>query len=229
MAPITIHHLGVSQSERIPWLCEELGVPYELKTYARSPLMAPAEYRALHPSGAAPVVDDPDAGVALAESCAIIEYIAHRRGGGGLFVRPDEPNYPDFLYWWHWADGTFQPAVLLRLFLRSARVSEDDGENPSARAAVERQDRALGQMEARLGASRWLAGDEFTAADLMVVFTLTTARRFLGYDLAAYPNILRFLAEVGKREAYRAAMARCEPGWDPALAMGAAPPKGFMS
>src|SRR5207237_9111068 len=69
---LTVHHLGKSQSERIVWLCEELGIPYELKCYARAPLLAPPEYKALHPIGAAPVITDGD--IVLAESGAIVEY-----------------------------------------------------------------------------------------------------------------------------------------------------------
>src|ERR1700704_5891610 len=79
---LTVHHLGKSQSERIVWLCEELGIPYELKRYERLPvtMLAPPEYKALHPLGAAPVITDVD--VVLAESAAIIEYIAARHGNG---------------------------------------------------------------------------------------------------------------------------------------------------
>ena len=70
---LTVHHLGKSQSERIVWLCEELGIEYELKCYPRSPVLAPPEYKALHPIGAAPVITDGE--LVLAESGAIVEYI----------------------------------------------------------------------------------------------------------------------------------------------------------
>ena len=79
---LTVHHLGKSQSERIVWLCEELGIPYELKLYARAPLLAPADYKALHPVGTAPVITDGD--LILAESGAIMQYILARYGGGRL-------------------------------------------------------------------------------------------------------------------------------------------------
>ncbi|EJT78488.1 hypothetical protein GGTG_03588 [Gaeumannomyces tritici R3-111a-1] len=223
MAPIVIHHMHVSQSERIPWLCEELGVPYELKEYRRSPVLAPPEIVSLHPSGTVPVIEDGD--LMLAESCAILEYIAHRHGGGRLFVGPSDPAYADFLFWWHWADGTLQPAMLRVLYMGMARLEQD---HSSMLAAKDRRARALRQLEDRLAANRWLAGgDRFTAADVMVVFSLTTARRFAPVDLGEYPNILRFLADVGEREAYKTAMAKCEP--DLELALGAAPPKSFFA
>src|SRR5438477_10826023 len=94
---LTVHHLGKSQSERIVWLCEELGIPYELKIYDRDPVtrLAPPEYKALHPIGAAPVITDGD--VVLAESGAIIEYIVARYGKGRLVLSPDHPDYAQFV------------------------------------------------------------------------------------------------------------------------------------
>src|SRR6202171_5795282 len=108
---LTIHHLGKSQSERIVWLCEELGIPYELKRYERLPvtMLAPPEYKALHPLGAAPVITDGD--VVLAESSAIIEYIAAKQGNGRLALAAAHPDFAQFLYWFHFANGTLQPAT----------------------------------------------------------------------------------------------------------------------
>ena len=101
---ITVHHLGVSQSERIVWLCEELGIPYELKTYSREPNgAAPAAYKALHPQGTAPIITD--GSFSLAETGAIVDYILARHGGGRLVVDPQAPNFPDYLYLaplWQW-------------------------------------------------------------------------------------------------------------------------------
>ena len=81
---LTVHHLHRSQSERIVWLCEELGIPYELKCYKRDPvtILAPPELKALHPMGAAPVITDDR--LVLAESAAIVEYIIAKHGGGRL-------------------------------------------------------------------------------------------------------------------------------------------------
>ena len=85
---LTIHHLGKSQSERIVWLCEELGVPYELKHYVRDSVtsLSPPELRALHPLGAAPVITDGD--LLLAESGAIVDYIIAKHGAAGSRSRP---------------------------------------------------------------------------------------------------------------------------------------------
>lgn len=106
---LTVHHLGISQSERIVWLCEELSIPYQLVRYDRDPVtrLAPAEYKALHPFETAPVITDGT--VVLSESGAIIEYIVARYGKGRLTVRPDAPNYADYLFWLHFANGSMMP------------------------------------------------------------------------------------------------------------------------
>ncbi|KAJ9149896.1 Glutathione S-transferase 3 [Pleurostoma richardsiae] len=218
---ILIHHLHVSQSERILWLCEELGVDYELKTYTRSPLLAPPEYKALHPMGTAPVIQDGD--LTLAESCACIEYISHRHAGGKLFLPPTDPAYPDFLYWWHWADGTFQSEQMRVMLLRHANLPAD---NFLASATKERFKGSLQALDERLGDNEWLAGKEFTVADIMIVFSITTMRFFYGYSLAEYGNIVKYLERIGRREAYRRAMKRSDPDMEPAL--GAEPPKPFV-
>ena len=101
---LTVHHLGVSQSERIVWLCEELGIDYVLKRYDRVPpglRPAPPEYKALHPLGTAPIITDGD--VVLPESGAIMEYIIGKYGAGRLAVGPDAPNFADYLFWFHFA------------------------------------------------------------------------------------------------------------------------------
>ncbi|KAF4448235.1 hypothetical protein F53441_8342 [Fusarium austroafricanum] len=216
--PLTVHHLQVSQSERIPWLCEELGVEYDLKLYKRSPLLAPPEYKALHPMGAAPVIQDGD--ITLAESCACIEYISHKYANGKLFLRPDHPAYADFLYWWHWADGTFSPAMSRMMFNNWARLSDDNQVMQFSRAKATQ---VLKFLEERLGKNDWVAGSEFTAADIMVVFPLTTSRTFSPYNLGDYPNILKYLERIGSREAYQRAMKKSDP--DMKLVLGANPPE----
>lgn len=94
---LIVHHLGVSQSDRVVWLCEELGIEYELRKYNRSPLLAPPEYSALHPLGAAPVIED--GSLRLAESGACVEYIAQTYGKGLFVIAPGQKDYADYLYW----------------------------------------------------------------------------------------------------------------------------------
>ncbi len=149
---LIVHHLGRSQSERIVWLCEELGIAYELKHNARDPvtMLAPPEFKALHPIGSAPVITDGD--LVLAESGAIVEYIIARHGGGRLALAPSHPDFADYLYWFHFANGTLQPTMARAMVLRRLSLAED---NPMLLATKGRLDRALDLVETRLGEANY--------------------------------------------------------------------------
>ncbi len=206
---LTVHHLGKSQSERIVWLCEELGLPYELKRYARDPvtMLAPPEYKALHPSGAAPVVTDGD--LVLAESGAIVDYIIAKYGSGRLVLGPNDPGFPQFLYWLHFANGTLQPGMGRMMILNRLGIAKD---NPTLLAMKGRLDRSYDLLDARLRDAEYLAGKAFTTADIMMGFSLTTMRYFQPYELARCPNVVKYLGRVSARPAYRRAMEKGDPG-----------------
>ena len=211
---LTIHHLGHSQSERIIWLCEELGVPYELVHYDRDPvtILSPPALAALHPIGAAPVIQDD--GILLAESAAIVEYIIAKHGDGRLRLGPDHPDFAPYLYWFHFANGNLQPVMGRTMMVGRVGLAAD---HPVQTAVQGRLDRVLALVEARLGEADYLAGHEFTAADIMSVFSLTTMRLFQPLDLSPYPNILAYLQRIGARPAYRRAMAKGDPDLVPML------------
>ena len=211
---LTIHHLGKSQSERIIWLCEELAVPYELKHYTRDAvtILSPPELKALHPLGAAPVITEGE--LVLAESGAIVEYIIAKHGGGRLALGPAHPDFAQYLYWFHFANANLQPNMGRNMMLRRLDLAPD---NPTLVALRGRLDRVLDLVEARLRDATYLAGAEFTAADIMTVFSLTTMRIFMPLDLAPYPHILAYLRRIGEREAYRRAMLKGDPGMAPLL------------
>jgi glutathione S-transferase len=206
---LTVHHLGSSQSERIVWLCEELGIPYGLKCYARDKvtMLAPADYKALHPIGAAPVITD--AGVVLAESGAVVDYILAKYGKGRLTLAADHPDFAPFLYWFHFANGTLQAAMGRLMILTRLKLADD---NPILAGTKTRVDRAFDLIEARVGEAEFLAGDQFTTADIMNGFSLTTMRYFQPYDLGRCPNIVKYLARVAARPAYRRALEKGDPG-----------------
>lgn len=206
---LTIHHLGKSQSERIVWLCEELGVPYALKHHVRDPVtnLSPPELVALHPLGAAPVITDGD--LVLAESAAIVDYIIAKRGGGRLALASSHPDFAQYLYWFHFANGNLQPNMGRNMILGRLDLPADNAVRVNTRA---RLDRALGLVDARLAEAPFLAGAEFTAADIMTVFSLTTMRYFMPVDLSPYLHIKAYLDRIGRREAYRNAMRKGDPG-----------------
>lgn len=206
---LTVHHLGKSQSERIVWLCEELDIPYELKRYMRDPvtMLAPTDYKALHPIGAAPVITDGD--LVLAESGAIVDYIMARYGNSRLVLRPDDPGFAQFLYWFHFANGTLQAGMGRLMILNRLKLAED---NPMLVATRGRVDRAFDLVDARVRDAEYLAGDAFTTADIMTGFSLTTMRYFQPYDLSRCPNVVKYLGRIGARAAYRRAMEKGDPG-----------------
>jgi glutathione S-transferase len=210
---LTVHHLGVSQSDRIVWLCEELNIPYQMIRYERDPVtrMAPPEYKALHPFGTAPVITDGD--LVLGESGAIIEYIIAKHGGGRLSLGPSSPNYTDYLYWFHFANGSVMPAAMVDLVV--SRLGGEAAEN--TRALRARSDRAYNMIEQRLGKTDYLAGDAFTAADIIMLFPLTTMRVFVQRDLKPYPNIRAYLQRIASRPAYQRAMKSADPDLPPQI------------
>jgi len=142
-------------------------------------------------------------------------------GNGRLVLPPSHKNYSDYLYWFHFANGTLQPYNMMLL-----QAKRGDPSSPAIAMISERNERILSVLDARLQKTTWLAGDDFTAADIMTVFTLTTMRFFNPVDLSAYKGILRYLERAVQREAYKKARAKADPGLE--LAIEGKPPKSFM-
>jgi glutathione S-transferase len=209
---LTVHHLGISQSERIVWLAEELGLDYELKRYDRRAdnRLAPDDYKALHPMGIAPVITDGE--LVLGESGAICDYLCGRYGEGRLAPGPDDPDFADHLFWFHWSNGTFMTTLMMQLVLSGGAK-----DNPAAVFVGDRSRRGWAMVEARLGEAPFFGGRELTTADIMMVYCLTTSRAFRGISLDDRPNVKAYLQRIGARPAYRRAMAKAEPGMAPML------------
>ena len=206
---ITIHHLGVSQSDRVVWLMEELGLPYELKWYDRGEdFLAPAEYRALHPAGTAPIIEDGD--LVLGESTAIVEYLSQRHGEGRLSVPVSDPDYPHYLYWMQF-NNNLQSILFIKLAFQSMGA-EPGMENPMMTTTMRREDGIYNALEQRLGESEYLGGPEFSCADIMSMFNLTSLA-MLGARAVddSLPNTQAYLQRVTSRPAYQKAMAIAGP------------------
>ncbi|KAG8525750.1 uncharacterized protein KY384_000510 [Bacidia gigantensis] len=218
---LTIHHLQTSQSERLPWLCEELNIPYTLVLHQRAPIFSPESIKTLHPLGSAPILQDGD--LTLAESSACVEYIINIYGGGRLALKPGHKNYAAYLYWFHFANCTLQPAILMQLQL--SRM-DPESKSPATTRARERFEKLLGFVDGRLRGSEWLAGEEFTAADVMTVFSFTTMRVFYGFSLGGYEGILEWLRRCVGRRAYVNAREKADRGLE--LMVGSEAPRGFV-
>jgi glutathione S-transferase len=161
--------------------------------------------------GTAPVISDGE--LVLAESGAIVDYIIARHGGGRLALTPTHLDYPKYLYWFHFANSNLQALLHRYLIVRRLEAAPD---NPTLLDIEARLGKALNMTDKRLGAADYLAGKEFTAADI-IVFSLTTMRTFIPFDLAPYPNVLSYLRRIGEREGYRRAMQTGDPDRVPLL------------
>jgi len=213
---ITVHHLNNSRSQRVLWLLEELGLEYEVKRYQRDrqTMLAPPELRAVHPLGKSPVIVD--GGVALAESGAIVEHLADRYGAGKLAPAFGSPERVRYLYWLHFAEGTAQPPLLLKLLFDRIKTKSPFFVRPVARAIADKAlttfvlpnlGRNLDFMESELGKSEWFAGAQFSAADIQMSFPLEASRARGGLD-EKRPRLMNFLEKIHARPAYRRAIER---------------------
>lgn len=209
---LVLHHLGVSQSERVLWLLEELGdVPYELVLHRRDPLLAPESLKSVpgNVTGMAPFLVDTTENINISESGAAVDYIIGKYGKGKLSVQPSAKNYSEYVQWLHFANGSLQANMVNCMFLGATGV---DPNHPIGAVATARLDRSLSALDERLKNNTYLAGDELTAADIMTLFATSTQRYFGPQtDLTKYKNIVRWMQTCGSRPGYKRAMDKGDP------------------
>jgi glutathione S-transferase len=216
---ITVHHLNNSRSQRVLWLLEELGLPYEIKHYQRDAKtsLAPPELRQVHPLGKSPVITD--GGLTVAESGAILEYLVDKYGQGRL--KPTaEQDLLHYRYFLHFAEGSAMPPLVMKLvFNKIKRSPMPFFVKPIAKGIADKVlssfvqpniDAQLKFLEGELAARPWFAGAEFTAADVQMSFPLEAAAA-RGGSIDAFPKIQAFLARIHARPAYRQALERGGP------------------
>jgi glutathione S-transferase len=215
---IIVHHLNNSRSQRVLWLLEELGVPYEVKRYERDAdtMLAPPELRAIHPLGKSPVITDGDKTVA--ETGAIVEYILETYGQGRLIPAAGTAERLRYTYWLHYAEGSAMTPLLLKLVFTAlptraplllrglvkaiANGAQTGFIDPQLKAHVDYWDDELAK-------SAWFAGQDFTAADIMMSFPLEAGAARAG--AGSRPHVKAFLDRIHARPAYREALKRGGP------------------
>lgn len=215
---LTVHHLNNSRSQRVLWLLEELGVPYEIIRYNRQPnMLAPPELRAIHPLGKSPVITD--SGNTIAESGAIVEYLVKTYGNGRLIPPDNTPERLRFTYWLHYAEGSAMPPLLLKLIFlmlpkRAPLLMRPVVNAIAAKALNTLVDPQLKQhmafWECELSKSEWFASSEFTAADIQMSFPLEAASARAGLE-QGHPKAMAWLAKIHARPAYQRALEKGGP------------------
>ena len=202
---LTLHHLNNSRSQRILWLLEELGLPYELVKYQRgSPVpLAPPELKQAHPLGKSPVITDQ--GHVIAESGAIVEYIIDTYGNGRLKPKVGTPDYWRYIEWLHYAEGSAMLPLMLALYagmlgeaaapLRP-RIDSETANN-------------FTYMDKALEKTGFFVGNDLTGADIQLLFVLEAS--FGGGRLAPYPHLTSFVERMHARPAYLRAIEKGGP------------------
>lgn len=204
---IIVHHLENSRSQRVLWMLEELGMPYEVRRYERNKqtMLAPPELKKVHPLGKSPVIEDSDDGRVIAETGAIIDYLVEKADGrlGPLPHRDSVLRYRQFL---HYAEGSLMPPLLVLLVVNRIPFLG----KKAAKRIQPMIDVHLDYVESELAQRPWFAGEEITGADIMMSFPLEAARNRAGLD-GSRPHTIAWLDRIHARPAYRAALAKGGP------------------
>ena len=215
---IIVHHLNNSRSQRVIWLLEELGVPYEVQRYERDgdTMLAPPQLLAIHPLGKSPVITDGDK--VVAETGAIVDYIIETYGQGRLIPAAGTAERLRYTYWLHYAEGSAMTPLLLKLVFAALPARAPLLLRPLVKAIANGVQTAfvdpqlkvhVDYWDAELARSAWFAGQDFTAADVMMSFPLEAAAARAG--AGSHPRIRAFLHAIHARPAYRAALQRGGP------------------
>jgi glutathione S-transferase len=224
---LTVHHLETSRSQRILWLLEELQVPYELKLYKRDPKsrLAPAELKKIHPLGKSPVITDGE--LVIAESGAIIEYLAETYGAKVsnselkyLIPAPGSQAHRENRFWMHFAEGSLMNWLVMKLiFTLIPTQPMPFFVKPIAKAICSsvltklinpNLESSLPFMDAHLAKHRWFAGEHLSMADFQMSFAVEAALMRMDKP-GQYPNLERYKATINARPAYKAGIKKGGP------------------
>jgi len=213
---LTVHHLNNSRSQRVLWLLEELGVPYEIVKYERDPKtsLAPPELQKIHPLGKSPVVTDGE--VTLAESAVILEYLVEKYGNGKLVPVKDSPNYRRYRYFMHYAEGSLMPFLLLRLITSKVRrapflvrpIAKKIADTIDANFVGPNLSRHIKFLADELSKSDFFAGGELSAADIQMSYPMEA----IVARVPDAPAVLKtWVTRMHERPAYKKALERGGP------------------
>ena len=221
---ITVHHLENSRSQRVLWLLEEMGLPYEVKRYARNrkTMLAPPKLKQVHALGKSPVITERTTGgdITVAESGAIIEHLLDSHGNGQLRPAAGTPERRQFSYWLHFAEGSAMPYLVMKLVFDQVRkapvpffikpVVKGVADKVTQSFLTPNISQQLAFIEGTLAQQPWFAGPEFTAADVQMSYPMEAAAERVGLG-DGHPHIAAWLKRIHERPAYQRALARGGP------------------
>jgi len=215
---VTVHHLNNSRSQRVIWLLEELGTPYEVKRYERDAktMLAPASLRAVHPLGKSPIITDGDK--TIAETGAIVEYLIETYGAGRFIPAPNTPDRLRYTYWMHAAEGTAMPPLVMKLIFGEIPKSPQLPffMRPIARALLGAVTKSyldpqiaeiISLCDSELAKSPYFAGNDLTGADIMMSFPIEAASA----RATLTPRLTTYLTTIHTRPAYQRALTTGGP------------------
>jgi len=199
---IVVHHLNNSRSQRILWLLEELGAPYEIKSYQRDGTtnLAPPELKAIHPLGKSPVIQDGD--LIIAESGAAVDYLIRKYGKGHFAPPADTPAHEAYLEWLHYAEGSAMLPLMMLLY--AMRLGEAAA--PLKDRIDSEIDNNMAYINGALEGRPYLLGEDITGADIQLCFQGEVARAF--GRLAAYPDVAAWVGRLHERPAFKASIEK---------------------
>ena len=212
---LVLHHLENSRSQRIAWALEAIGVEYEVQTYLRTAEQtAPQSLKRIHPLGHAPVLQDGD--IVLAESGAILEFLADQYDSKRLLKPEGKQAVIDYRYWLHFAEGSFMPLLLMLLLFRKIPqqkmpffvkpIASSICKKVEASFIAPRLNDVINLVEDHLEEQKWFAGDQCSAADMQMSFPLLALKEVM--NLSSYPNITRWITMIRSEPAYQSAANR---------------------
>jgi glutathione S-transferase len=194
---LTLHHLNDSRSQRILWLLEELGAPYEMVRYQRNPQtrLAPPELAKIHPLGKSPIIVDGD--IKIAESAAIVDYLIRRYGKGAMMPARESAEYEAYNEWLHYSEGSAMLPLMLNLYV--SRLKEAGAPlHPRIDSELANH---LGYTDCALQGREFFVGSSLTGADIQMSFVGEMAKVF--DKLGPYPNLAAWLSRMHARSAFQ--------------------------
>jgi len=213
---VVVHHLENSQSIRVLWLLEELGVDYQIKHYKRNvkTSLAPANFKSLHIIGTSPCITDGE--LVLPETNAILDHIMDKYVDNQLRPTAESAQRVRYLYWFHAAQGSFMPLLLDALIFKRMVSKSPFFLKPIMKFVVGKVEQAylkprltnmLSHIESELSKSTWFSGNQFTAADIVMGYCMDVAAVRVGMD-DKYPYAQSFLKRMRERPAFKQAMKK---------------------